>query len=264
MAGICKLLGSSTGQLSQRGLTVGQLTDSVSIVRGKHTIKTGIDLRVQLRNNFQPGAGVRAVRVHARDERQSAGHDRQHRLRPRDVSARRGEPWQPQLVAVACGRVRYYGAFVQDDYRIAPRLTLNLGLRYDVITAPTDRFDRYSNFNPTDVNPVTGTPGVLQYAGVDFGRQAYDTNYDNFGPRAGFAWDIFGDGRTVVRGRIRHLLLSQRRLRVSRHAGLFRRHAISIGAGDGLPRFPAVRRSTADYPAVRATRWGRAASSATT
>ena len=52
-------------------------------------------------------------------------------------------------------------AFVQDDYRIGPRLTLNLGLRYDVITAPTDRFDRYSNFNPTAVNPVTGTPGVL-------------------------------------------------------------------------------------------------------
>ena len=72
-------------------------------------------------------------------------------------------------------------------------------MRYDVITAPTDRFDRYSNFNPTEVNPVTGTPGVLQYAGVDFGRRAYDTNYNNIGPRAGFAWDIVGDGRTVVR-----------------------------------------------------------------
>ena len=40
---------------------------------------------------------------------------------------------------------------------------------------------------------------MLQYAGVDFGRRAYDTNYNNFGPRAGFAWDIVGDGRTVVR-----------------------------------------------------------------
>jgi hypothetical protein len=41
---------------------------------------------------------------------------------------------------------------------------------------------------------------VLQYAGVDFGRQAYDTNYDNFGPRAGFAWDVNGNGGTIVRG----------------------------------------------------------------
>ena len=48
-------MGSSPGQLSVRGLTVGQLVDDVSIARGKHTFKTGIDLRVELRNNYQPG-----------------------------------------------------------------------------------------------------------------------------------------------------------------------------------------------------------------
>jgi hypothetical protein len=191
-------LGSSPSQLSQRGLTVGQLTDSLSIVRGRHTIKTGVDLRVHQRNNTQPGA--------------VSGQFNFSR-------AMTGNPQEPNtgfglatflLGAVSSGSLNssiaradgfhYYGAFVQDDYRLGTRLTLNLGLRYDVITAPTDRFDRYSNFNPTAINPVTNTPGVLQYAGVDFGRQAYDTNYGNFGPRAGFAYDAFGSGRTIVRG----------------------------------------------------------------
>ena len=51
-----QMLGSSFGQLSQRGLTVGQLVDNVTILSGRHTIKTGVDMRVNLRNNFQPGA----------------------------------------------------------------------------------------------------------------------------------------------------------------------------------------------------------------
>ena len=51
-----QLLGSSFGQLSQRGLTVGQLVDNVTILSGRHTIKTGVDVRVNLRNNFQAGA----------------------------------------------------------------------------------------------------------------------------------------------------------------------------------------------------------------
>ena len=193
-------IGSSSGQLSGRGLTVGQLTDSVSIVRGKHTIKTGIDIRVQLRNNYQPGA----VSGQYSFSRAISGN-------PQDTTGSTGFGLASFLLgAVSGGAINsalsradgfwYYGTFVQDDYRLSPRLTLNLGLRYDIITAPTDRFDRYSNFNPDAVNTVTGTPGVLQYAGVDFGRRAYDTNYDNFGPRAGLAWDVLGDGKTIVRG----------------------------------------------------------------
>jgi outer membrane receptor protein involved in Fe transport len=195
-----QVIGSSADQLSQRGLTVGQLTNNVSIVWGKHTFKTGIDLRVHQRNNFQPGA----VSGQFDFSRAMSGN-------PQDTSGNTGFGLATFLLgAVSGGSINspiaradafnYYGGFVQDDYRLSPRLTLNVGLRYDVITAPADRFDRYSNFNPDEVNPVTGTAGVLQYAGVDFGRQVYDTNYNNLGPRAGFAYDVFGDGRTVVRG----------------------------------------------------------------
>ena len=198
--GDVQALGSSPDQLSQRGLTVGQLTNAVTVIRGEHTLKIGIDLRVHQRNNYQPGA----VSGQFDFTRAMSGN-------PQDATGSTGFGLATFLLgAVSGGSInsplaradgfRYFAAFAQDDWRVMPRLTLNLGLRYDIITAPTDRFDRYSNFNPTAINPVTGTPGVLEYAGVDFGRQVYDTNYDNVGPRAGLAYDVAGDGRTIVRG----------------------------------------------------------------
>ncbi|MCA1561105.1 MAG: TonB-dependent receptor, partial [Acidobacteria bacterium] len=197
--GDVQALGSAPDQLAVRGLTVGQLTDSVSLIWGKHTFKTGVDLRVHQRNNFQPIAVSGLFNF----SRGLSGN-------PQDTSGNSGFGLATFLLGSVSGGsltspiaradgFRYYAAFVQDDYRLAPRLTLNLGLRYDLITAPTDRFDRYSNFDPDAINAVTGRPGVLQYAGVDFGRQAYDTNYRNFGPRVGFAFDVGGDARTIVR-----------------------------------------------------------------
>jgi hypothetical protein len=193
-------IGSSPNQLSVRGLTVGQLTEALSVAWGKHTTKTGIDFRVELRNNFQPGPMSGLFNF----TRAMTGN-------PQDTSGTTGFGLATMMLGAVSGGMldsplsradgwRYYAAFVQDDYRILPRLTLNVGLRYDVITAPKDRFDRYSNFNPTAINPVTGTPGVLQYAGVDFGRSVYDTNYGNVGPRVGFAYDVSGSSRTIVRG----------------------------------------------------------------
>lgn len=200
VSGEMQSLGSSTSQLSQRGLTVVQLANNVSVQWGAHNFKTGVDVRVHQRNNFQPGAVSGLYDF----TRAMTGN-------PQDTSGNTGFGLATFLLgAVSRGSLnsalsradtyQYYGGFVQDDYRIRPHLTLNLGVRYDVITAPKDRFDRYSNFNPEAVNPLTRAPGVLQYAGVDFGSQVYDTNFGNIGPRAGFAWDAFGDGRTVVRG----------------------------------------------------------------
>jgi carboxypeptidase family protein len=193
-------IGSSADQLSARGLTVGQINDTVSFITGRHNLKAGVDLRAQLRNNAQSGPI-------------SGSFDFSRGLtgNPQNTSGNTGFGLATFLLgAVSGGSIsapfsradsfRYYAGFFQDDYHITSRLTLNLGVRYDVITPPTDRFDRYSNFNPTATNPVTGSPGVLQYSGVDFGRQAYDTDFSNIGPRVGFAFDVFGDGKTVVRG----------------------------------------------------------------
>ena len=83
-----------------------------------------------------------------------------------------------------------FGFFVQDDWRTHSRLTINLGLRYDVSTVSRERDGLLQNFDP---NTLTYSP---------VGAKVHDIDWDNFGPRFGFAWDIFGTAKTVIRGGI--------------------------------------------------------------
>ncbi len=95
-----------------------------------------------------------------------------------------------------------YGGFFQDDWRIHPRLTLNLGLRYDVQTAPLDTARRTLNFKPgVQSSVVPGAPLGLQFPGdpgVPQGGAA--TEYNHISPRLGFAWNPYGTGKTVIHG----------------------------------------------------------------
>ena len=69
-----------------------------------------------------------------------------------------------------------------------------MGLRYEYYAAPTERDNLLGNFNP-NVNPAT-TPAVQQ---IGPGQSAYSPEKTDFLPRVGFAWDIRGNGKTVVR-----------------------------------------------------------------
>jgi len=85
-----------------------------------------------------------------------------------------------------------YALFLQDDWRVKPRLTVNLGVRYELNTVPKERNNLQGNFDP---NSPTGVDQV------GFGSTSvYNGDHNNFAPRFGFAWDVKGDGRTVVRG----------------------------------------------------------------
>jgi hypothetical protein len=114
------------------------------------------------------------------------------------------------------------GIFVHDDWRVTPRLTLNLGLRYEVEGALTERFNRSVRNLDLDyvqpieaaararyaLNPIPGLPpeqffvrGGLTFPDVNGEpRGLYETPKNNFMPRIGFAYQLTGDGKTVVRG----------------------------------------------------------------
>ncbi|MGC2299449.1 MAG: hypothetical protein WA476_11645, partial [Acidobacteriaceae bacterium] len=95
--------------------------------------------------------------------------------------------------------------FAQDDWRVHPRLTLNLGLRWDPWLPPIDLNDTLIGFNladPTFQSTVApGAPKGLMFGG-DPGVPStiYHNNYKDFAPRAGFAYNVFGNGKTVFRG----------------------------------------------------------------
>lgn len=109
-----------------------------------------------------------------------------------------------------------YGAFVQDDYKILPNLTLNLGVRYEIEGAPYEKYGQLSNYVPSlqkiiiggdttvpNLNTILATAGLTGQVGLasDYGLPfaVSRTNYDDFAPRVGFAWRPFNDNRTVIR-----------------------------------------------------------------
>jgi hypothetical protein len=86
-------------------------------------------------------------------------------------------------------RETLFGVYVQDDWRARPNLTVNMGIRYEMATVPTEAHNKLTNvINLTDATPHLGNPYFL------------NPSLRNFEPRLGFAWDPFRQGKTAVRG----------------------------------------------------------------
>jgi hypothetical protein len=107
-----------------------------------------------------------------------------------------------QFQAAGTGRIRNlkfmdYGSFVQNDYKLKPNLTVNIGLRWDVFAAPQE-MDGFQG----ELDKIGQVNDAARINDFKVGRASawYKTDWQNWAPRLGFAWDPFRDGKTSVRG----------------------------------------------------------------
>ncbi len=106
-------------------------------------------------------------------------------------------------------RGRDWGGFFQDDWKISPNLTLNLGLRYDYYQVPWEVNSLFvlgdnRSIIDTHIDPsLPDTPLQFGRVGPAFGNQLFDDDYNNFSPVIGFSWDPFGNNKTAARGSYR-------------------------------------------------------------
>jgi len=172
-----------------------------SQTHGRHLFTYGFDLYDQYYNNLSPGNANLNFGTTL-----TAGPD------PYNPTANTGFGLASFLIGAGSGNFsetgsqtankKYFAWYFQDDWKLTPKLTLNLGLRYEFQTSPTDRFNKLSWFDESMINPISSeagikAPGGLVYTGGANGRGVINPNYLNFAPRIGIAYQALN--KLVVR-----------------------------------------------------------------
>ncbi len=197
-----------TNQLKHNWNTVPSLTDAFTKVVRSHTVKFGVEYHKSVANVFGGNDGFGRLRFAA------AQTALPYLSTNSSVYSKIGSPFASFLLGtvrsaslnspLAVGYLSSdYAFFIQDDYKITPRFTVNYGLRYDLHRPLTEKYDRISSFVADLPNPgAGGRPGALGFLGFGAGRVGrrswLDTDSKDFGPRVGAAFKL--TNKTVLRG----------------------------------------------------------------
>jgi hypothetical protein len=162
-----------------------QFIDHISYTVGKHAIRFGGELHRDAFNGGAYGGGRGRIKFvgGSFEEGNSSGVEDFFAGLPTNGTLLIGDPTR---------HIHNWGyaGFVQDDFRVTPNVTLNFGLRYEVNTVIKEDHNLLGNFDPVKGMIQVGQSGV---------SGPYNPDRKNFAPRVGFAWDVRGNGRTVVR-----------------------------------------------------------------
>lgn len=181
-------IGYSQQQRLQTPIRSDQYADNLTLLRGTHQIKLGVEYRYTSNmDRYYPSAGGNFTFSAVGTSNGLAS------LLLGYVNKESSNQTYP-----IHSRADSYGAFIQDDWHVTSNFTLNLGLRYDVDSPRRETNNRQNGFDPTLINPVSGTPGVITFSGIDANTYANQWDVDNFGPRVGFAWNV--KHNWVIRG----------------------------------------------------------------
>jgi hypothetical protein len=165
--------GGPTGFPQGRSDTTYVVSDTLNYLRGNHSLKFGGEWRRFFNNNTNKDTGsFTFANMNAFLTDVANGFT----VTAAEVST-----------AIAQGAL---GVFVQDNYKVQPNLTLELGVRWDWLMSPTERFNRFVDYVPERNSLVQVNNGIAP---------VYHTNWRNFHPRVGFSWDPFKDGKTSIR-----------------------------------------------------------------
>ena len=180
--------GANSFGFAKRGFTTFQIYDDATWVRGTHSVKFGFAGERQYTNIFSvPTAGVWSYNTNTNSALKN------FLLNAAGATFQAPELGNPSLGLAAPPGLGFsnsiIGGYVQDDWHWKPNVTLNLGLRYEMLTDPTEKHGYIATLPTlTSATVRTGNPLFLN-----------NPTLHNFEPRVGFAWDPFRDGKTSVR-----------------------------------------------------------------
>jgi hypothetical protein len=162
------------------------LSETFGIVRGQHALKIGTQISREQNNNNQPGTERPLYQFRGL---LNFANDACCFFEGLGVDPTTGGPPNGQRYF----RTADYAVFAQDDWKVRPNLTLNLGLRWEYFSPNTEAHGTLSNY-------IMGSQGVIN-GSVQRVNHLYNSDYNNFGPRIGFAWSPgSGQGNLVMRG----------------------------------------------------------------